>query len=169
MGTKQLVRLFQTGSVMVYLLNLVVIIHWKIGYPIQLDVLIGILTSIATLRMLLVAMNGTWSVLNGIDTPRFSFLLMFGGRYIIDLIVSLCSYAMDVLYILMANITLGMIFGIRFAGFKHPEAFRNLFCQTVYPTFEDDGTVYTGEVDTYDDTGTYETNFAQKMIEFDYN
>jgi len=33
----------------------------------------------------------------------------------------------------------------------------------IRPTFEDDGTVYTGEVDTYDDTGTYETNFDQRI------
>lgn len=165
MGTKQLVRSFRTSSVIVYLLNLAVIIHWTIGYPIYLDVLIGILTSIATLLMLLVAMNGPRSVLNVIDTPRFSFLFTFRGRYIMDLLVSLFLYAMDVLGILMATVTLGMIFGIRFAGVKHPEAFRTLFRQTADPTFEDDGTVYTDAGDTYDDAGTYDGTYDENTVE----
>lgn len=164
-GTKQLVRSFRTSSVIIYLLNLAVIVHWTIGYPIYLDVLIGVLTSGATILMLLVAMNGPRSVLNVIDTPRFSFLFTFRGRYIVDLLVSLFLYAMDVPGILMATVTLGMIFGIRFAGVKHPEAFRTLFRQTADPTFEDDGTVYTDAGDTYDDGGTYDGTYDETTVE----
>jgi len=165
MGTKQLVRSFRTSSVIVYLLNLAVIIHWTIGYPIYLDVLIGVLTCSATILMLLVAMNGPRAVLNVIDTPRFSFLFTFRGRYIMDLLVSLFLYAMGTLGILMATVTLGMIFGIRFAGVKHPEAFRVLFRQTADPTFEDDGTVYTDAGDTYDDGGTYDGTYDENTVE----
>jgi len=157
MGTKSMVRSFRTGSVIVYLLNLAVIINWTIGYPIYLDVLIGCLTSGATILMLLVAMNGPRFMLNLIDTPRFAFLFSFRGRYIMDLFVSLFLYAMDLLGILMATVTLGMIFGIRFVGVKHPEAFRALFRQSA--DYEDDATVYTDAGDTYDDGGTYDGTY----------
>ena len=107
--------------------------------------------------MLLVALNGPKFVLDLIDTPRFAGLFTFRGRYIADLYVSLFLYAMDILGILMATVTLGMIFGIRFAGVRHPEAFRVLFRQSA--DFDDEGTVYTDAGDTYDGTydGTYET------------
>ena len=73
-----------------------------------------------------------------------------------DLYVSLFLYAMDILGILMATVTLGMIFGIRFAGVRHPEAFRVLFRQSA--DYDDEGTVYTDAGDTFDGTydGTYD-------------
>jgi len=119
----------------------------------------------ASSLMLLVAMNGPRSVLSIIDNPRFAFLFTFRGRYIMDLLVSLFLYAMDVLGILMATVTLSMIFGIRFAGVKHPEAFRILFRQTADSTYEDDGTVYTDAGDTYDDGGTYDGTYDENTVE----
>ena len=106
--------------------------------------------------MLLVAANGPKLLINLIDTPRLAFLFTFRGRYIFDLYVSLFLYAMDILGVLMATVTLGMIFGIRFAGVRHPEAFRVLFRQSA--DFDDDGTVYTDAGDTFDGTydGTYD-------------
>ncbi len=73
-----------------------------------------------------------------------------------DLFVSLFLYAMEIWGILMATVTLGIIFGIRFAGVRHPDAFRILFRQTA--DFDDEGTVYTDAGDTYDGTydGTYD-------------
>lgn len=80
-----------------------------------------------------------------------------------DLYVSLHLYAMEIPGILMATTTLGMIFGIRFAGVKHPEAFRILFRQSA--DYEDDGTVYTDGGDTYDDGGTYDGTYDGGTIE----
>jgi hypothetical protein len=73
-----------------------------------------------------------------------------------DLFVTLFLYAMEIWGILMATSTLGLIFGIRFAGVRHPEAFRILFRQTA--DYDDEGTVYTDAGDTYDGTfdGTYD-------------
>ena len=63
----------------------------------------------------------------------------------------------------MATVTLGMIFGIRFAGVRHPEAFRILFRQT--QDYDDEGTVYTDAGDTYDGTydGTYDNTLESGM------
>mmetsp|Transcript_1123 Transcript_1123/g.1746 ORF Transcript_1123/g.1746 Transcript_1123/m.1746 type:complete len:166 (-) Transcript_1123:232-729(-) len=156
MGTKSLVRSFRASSVVVYLLNLAVIINWTLYNPIYLNALIGSMTSIVTFAMLLVAMNGPKFLLQFIDNSRFGFLFTFRGRYCMDLFVSLFLYAMEIWGILMATGTLGLIFGIRFAGVRHPEAFRILFRQTA--DFDDEGTVYTDAGDTYDGTydGTYE-------------
>ena len=129
---------------------------------IYLNTLIGVLTSITTLIMLLVAMNGPRIVLKLIDTPRFTFLFTFRGRYLLDLYVSLYLYAMDILGILMATVTLGMIFGIRFAGVRHPEAFPILFRQTA-SEYDDEGTVYTDAGDTYD--GTYDRTYDGATLE----
>jgi hypothetical protein len=73
-----------------------------------------------------------------------------------DLFVTLFLYAMEIWGILMATSTLGLIFGIRFAGVRHPEAFRILFRQTA--DYDDEGTVYTDAGDIYDGTfdGTYD-------------
>jgi hypothetical protein len=71
-----------------------------------------------------------------------------------DLFVALFLYAMRTMGIIMATITLGMIFGIRFAGVRHPEAFRILFRQAT--DYDDDGTVYTDAGETYDGDATYE-------------
>jgi len=156
MGTKSLVRSFRASSVGVYLLNLIVIMNWTLYNPIYLNALIGSMTTIVTLVMLLVAMNGPKFLLQFIDNSRFQFLFTFRGRYCMDLFVSLFLYAMEIWGILMATCTLGMIFGIRFAGVRHPEAFRILFRQT--NDYDDEGTVYTDAGDTYDGTydGTYE-------------
>lgn len=120
----------------------------------MIDVLIGVLISTTTIIMLLVAINGPQAVLNVIVTPHFSFLFTFRAWYIIDLLVSLCMYAMCTLGNLMATVTLGMVFGIRLAEVKHPEAFRVLFCQTADPNFDNEMTVYTDDGDAYD--GTYD-------------
>jgi hypothetical protein len=71
-----------------------------------------------------------------------------------DLFVSLFLYAMQTMGIIMATITLGMIFGIRFAGVRHPEAFRILFRQAA--DYDDEGTVYTDAGETYDGDATYD-------------
>lgn len=112
--------------------------------------------SIISLIMLLVVSNGPKIFIKTIDTPRFAFLFTFRGRYILDLYVSLFLYAMGLFGILMATITLGLIFGIRFAGVKHPEAFRILFRQSA--DYDDEGTVYTEGGETFDGTydGTYD-------------
>jgi hypothetical protein len=65
-----------------------------------------------------------------IKGPNSSILFTFRGRYCMDLFVSLFLYAMEVWGILMATITLGMMFGIRFVGVRHPEAFRKTLCVT---------------------------------------
>ena len=137
-------------------LNLLVIVNWAMYNPIYLNCLIMTITSSVTLVMLLIAMNGPKILLQFFDNSRFGFLFTFRGRYCMDLFVSLFLYAMEVWGILMANVTLGMVFGIRFAGVRHPEAFRILFRQTA--DYDDDGTVYTDAGDTYDGTydGTYE-------------
>lgn len=90
-----------------------------------------------------------------LDTSRFAFLFTFRGRYVFDLIVSLFLYAMGIFGILMATVTLGLIFGIRFVGVRQPDALSILFRQ---PTdFDDEGTMYTqDDTATYDDGGTYD-------------
>ena len=96
-------------------------------------------------------MKGPAFVMNVLDKPRFHFLFTFRGRYIIDLIVSLFLFAMGFFGIIMASATLALIFGIRFAGVKHPEAFGMIFRQPVENVDDD----------TYTDGDTY----AESTIE----
>lgn len=110
------------------------------------------MASLVTLAMLLVAMNGPKFLLQFLDNSRFAFLFTFRGRWFMDLYVSLFLYAMEIWGILMATATLGLMFGIRFAGVRHPEAFRILFREN--SDFDDEGTIYTDAGDTYD--GTYD-------------
>jgi hypothetical protein len=48
----------------------------------------------------------------------------------IDLLISLFLFAMGVWGVVMAAITLVLIFGIRFVGVKQPEAFNEIFRQS---------------------------------------
>lgn len=48
----------------------------------------------------------------------------------IDLLISLFLFAMGVWGIVMAVVTLVLIFGIRFVGVKQPEAFNEIFRQS---------------------------------------
>ena len=121
-----------------------------------LHILVGCLCLITTLTMFIVNMKGPAFVMTVIDKPRFHFLFTFRGRYIIDLLVSLFLFAMGIFGVIMASITLGLIFGIRFVGVKHPEAFGMIFRQ---PTENADDDTYADG--TYADGDTY----AESTIE----
>eukprot|EP00559_Dactyliosolen_fragilissimus_P005325 CAMPEP_0184863064 /NCGR_PEP_ID=MMETSP0580-20130426/8866_1 /TAXON_ID=1118495 /ORGANISM="Dactyliosolen fragilissimus" /LENGTH=122 /DNA_ID=CAMNT_0027361131 /DNA_START=343 /DNA_END=711 /DNA_ORIENTATION=- len=112
-----------------------------------------------TLIMLLVTLGSPSSVMKCLDRPRFAFLFTFRGRYVVDLIVSLFLFAMGIFGVILASVTLGLIFGIRFVGVQNPDAFALLFRQPA--EVDDEGTIYTqDDTATYDDTtydgGTYD-------------
>lgn len=150
----RLTRSFRSLSAVLYLVNLIVCICFAIFNPRYLEVLVGILTSLATLAMLFVTMESPPFVMRYLDTRRFAFLFTFRGRYIMDLFVALFLYAMGLMGTIMATLTLVLIFGIRFVGVREPEAFGELFRQ---PVDADDGETYYTDGDTYEgetvDTG----------------
>ena len=99
--------------------------------PRYLDILVGILVAILSLIMLCVAVEAPTPVIHRLEASTGgSWLFTFRGRYMIDLLISLFLFAMGVWGIVMAAITLVLIFGIRFVGVKQPEAFNEIFRQS---------------------------------------
>ncbi len=92
--------------------------------PSYLHILTGCLVAILSLVMLCVAVEAPSPVINRLESSSGgSWLFTFRGRYMIDLLISLFLFAMGVWGIVMAVVTLVLIFGIRFVGVKQPEAF----------------------------------------------
>jgi uncharacterized membrane protein len=99
--------------------------------PRYLDILVGVLVAILSLVMLCVAVEAPSPVINRLESSAGgSWLFTFRGRYMVDLLISLFLFAMGVWGIVMAAITLVLIFGIRFVGVKQPEAFNEIFRQS---------------------------------------
>ena len=67
----------------------------------------------------------------------------------IDLLISLFLFAMGVFGIIMGIATLCLIFGIRFLGVKHPDAFNEIFRQSDIES--------QSQADSYTLEGTYGT------------
>ena len=81
--------------------------------------------------MLCVAIEAPSAVVNRIEGSQIGeSLFTFRGRYMIDLLIALCLFAMGVWGIVMAVLTLILIFGIRFLGVKQPDAFNEIFRQS---------------------------------------
>ncbi len=111
-------------------INLVVSIHFA-SKAIYLDILVGILTAIMCIVMLFVAIEAPSPVVSRLETSKFGEVLFtFRGRYMADLMIALFLFAMGVWGIVMASITLVLIFGIRFLGVKQPDAFNEIFRQS---------------------------------------
>jgi hypothetical protein len=99
--------------------------------PSYLHILTGCLVAILSLVMLCVAVEAPSPVINRLESSSGgSWLFTFRGRYMIDLLISLFLFAMGVWGIVMAVVTLVLIFGIRFVGVKQPEAFNEIFRQS---------------------------------------
>ena len=108
-------------------INLVVSILFA-AKPIYLHILVGSLTAIMCLVMLFVAIEAPSQVISRLETSKFGeTLFTFRGRYMVDLMIALFLFAMGVWGIVMASITLVLIFGIRFLGVKQPDAFNEIF------------------------------------------
>jgi len=120
---------------------------------IYLNMLIGILVSLTCLGMLCVAIEAPSPVVTRLENSKvFESLFTFRGRYIVDLLVSLFLFGMSVWGIVMAVLTLFLIFGIRFLGVKQPDAFNEIFRQSDIESHSM-GDSYTME-GTYDTEGT---------------
>jgi hypothetical protein len=108
-------------------INLVVSILFA-AKPIYLHILVGSLTAIMCLVMLFVAIEAPSQVISRFENSKFGeTLFTFRGRYMVDLMIALFLFAMGVWGIVMASITLVLIFGIRFLGVKQPDAFNEIF------------------------------------------
>lgn len=96
-----------------------------------LDILVGLLVTLLSLVMLCVAVEAPAPVINRLEgSSGGSWLFTFRGRYMIDLLIALFLFAMGVWGLVMAIVTLVLIFGIRFVGVKQPEAFNEIFRQS---------------------------------------
>merc|ERR1712224_598852 len=130
-------------------LNIAVSIHFTMrgGY---LDVLIGILITIICLIMLCVAIEAPTPVVSRLDNSKIGeSLFTFRGRYIVDLLISLFLFGMGAWGIVVGVLTLFLIFGIRFIGVKHPDAFNEIFRQSDVES--------QSMADSYTLEGTYDT------------
>lgn len=82
------------------------------------------------LVMLFVAIEAPAPVISRLESSKFGeHLFTFRGRYMVDLLVALFLFAMGVWGVVMAFLTLMLIFGIRFLGVKQPDAFNEIFRQ----------------------------------------
>jgi hypothetical protein len=96
--------------------------------PIYLHILVGTLTAVMCIVMLFVAIEAPSPVISRLENSKFGeTLFTFRGRYMVDLMIALFLFAMGVWGIVMASITLVLIFGIRFLGVKQPDAFNEIF------------------------------------------
>jgi hypothetical protein len=99
--------------------------------PFYLDILVGVLTAITCIIMLCVAVEAPGPVVSRLEGSKFGEnLFTFRGRYMADLLIALFLFAMGVWGIVMAVLTLVLIFGIRFLGVKQPDAFNEIFRQS---------------------------------------
>lgn len=99
----------------------------KVGY---LPILVGIETALLSVTMLMVTVEAPQQVVDFLDKTRFGeYLFTFRGRYVFDVLASLFLFAMGRFGLVMGVVTLVLVFGIRFVGVKHPEAFGELFRQ----------------------------------------
>lgn len=95
------------------------------------------MTACMSLVMLFVAIEAPAPVIQRLEGTKFGgHLFTFRGRYMVDLLIALFLFAMGVWGIVMAVLTLAVIFGIRFLGVKQPEAFNEIFRQS-----DDDSTL----------------------------
>ena len=98
---------------------------------VYLYILVGVLTAIMSIVMLFVAIEAPAPVVSRLENSKFGEVLFtFRGRYMVDLMIALFLFAMGVWGIVMASITLVLIFGIRFLGVKQPDAFNEIFRQS---------------------------------------
>ncbi|KAI2501121.1 hypothetical protein MHU86_13344 [Fragilaria crotonensis] len=126
----RLTRSFRTLSALLYAINLAVSIHFA-SKAVYLDILVGILTALMCIVMLFVAIEAPALVVTRLENSKFGEVLFtFRGRYMVDLMIALFLFAMGVWGIVMASITLVLIFGIRFLGVKQPDAFNEIFRQS---------------------------------------
>lgn len=101
---------------------------WK---PVYLPVLVGSLTAVLCLIMLCVAVEAPKMVVDRLERSKVGeTLFTFRGRYIVDVLIALFLFAMHFWGIVLAIITLLLIFGIRFLGVKQPDAFNEIFRQS---------------------------------------
>lgn len=81
--------------------------------------------------MLCVAVEAPAPVISKLEGSNFGgHLFTFRGRYMADLLIALFLFAMGVWGVVMAIVTLVLIFGIRFLGVKQPDAFNEIFRQS---------------------------------------
>lgn len=133
-------------------LNIAVSIHFTLK-PHYLDVLVGALITVVCAVMFCVAVEAPAPVVSRLEnSPIGSSLFTFRGRYMTDLLIALFLGAMGVWGIIMAVLTIVLIFGIRFLGVKQPDAFNEIFRQSDIET-QSQGDSYTLE-DTYDTEGS---------------
>ena len=100
--------------------------------PKYLDILLGTLITIACFVMLFVAVEAPAPVIMRLEnSPIGVSLFTFRGRYIVDLLIALFLFGMGAWGIVMGVFTLALIFGIRFLGVKQPDAFNEIFRQSV--------------------------------------
>ncbi|GAX15394.1 hypothetical protein FisN_8Lh310 [Fistulifera solaris] len=140
----RLTRSFRTLSVITYLANTVVALHFAAHAPFSyIHFLDGTLTAVACLTMLCVATETPTIITERLERSKLGEVLFtFRGRYVIDVLISLHLFAMAAWGFLCAVATLSLIFGIRFLGVKQPDAFNEIFRQS---DVESQGDSYTME------------------------
>ena len=107
------------------------------------------------LVMLCVAIEAPSPVVTRLENSKIGeTLFTFRGRYIVDLIAALFLFGMGVWGIVMAVLTLFLIFGIRFLGVKQPDAFNEIFRQSDIESHS--------MADSYTLEGTYDTEGTER-------
>ena len=120
-----------------------------------LDVLIGILITSICLVMFCVAIEAPSPVVSRLENSKIGeSLFTFRGRYIVDLLISLFLFGMGAWGIVVGVLTLFLIFGIRFIGVKHPDAFNEIFRQSDVESHS--------MADSYTLEGTYDTEGTER-------
>jgi len=117
-----------------------------------LNILVGVLTAFMCVIMLCVAVEAPQFIMARLERSKVGELLFtFRGRYIVDLLIALFLFAMAPWGDILALVTLGLIFGIRFLGVKQPDAFNEIFRQS--------------DVDSQADSYTMESEYDTPVVE----
>lgn len=104
--------------------------------------------------MLFITVEAPQAIVSQLENSRVGeFFFTFRGRYLCDILIALFMFAMRWGGIIMGVVLLILVFGVRFVGVRHPEAFGELFRQPAGAPIADDYTLDTyGEGDTVEST-----------------
>lgn len=115
-----------------------------------LHVLVGMLTATLAFVMLCVSLEMPKPVIDRLEKSRLGeTLFTFRGRYVVDIIIVLFLLAMNALGMLLAVLTISLIYGIRVVGVRQPDAFNEIFRQP-------------NEADSYALESEYDTPVVEK-------
>jgi len=117
--------------VVLYILNIVVAVHFTYHHPVYLHIVITGLITVSSLLMLCVCLQAPAPAVARLENSRLGeTLFTFRGRYMMDLLCAMFLFGLGSWGVLMCIATLVVIFGIRFVGVKQPDAFNDIFRQS---------------------------------------